>query len=78
MTITLENDHITDISVDDISDMSNKAFVNMALRGMKDGFLGISDLTAYDDSAVDAVSGATCSSESLKEAVKEALDEAAK
>ncbi len=78
LTITLENDHITDISVDDISDMSNKAFVNMALRGMKDGFLGISDLTAYDDSAVDAVSGATCSSESLKEAVKEALDEAAK
>lgn len=65
VTVTVENGEITDITVDSYQD--DKQFFSSAESGV------ISEILREQDTDVDAVSGATFSSNGIKEAVADAL-----
>ena len=86
INLTVKEGKISGLTVaneDAISDTGNLSYVNRALNGTKKA-TGIAEqvtgleasMDALDAAQIDAVSGATCSSEGLKAAIKDALKQA--
>ena len=82
MLITIKNDKITDIQINPETSISktNLRYTNQALDGLRAAILSmdITDLNTDDDIDIDAVSTATCSSNAIKDCVKQALLDAKK
>lgn len=86
INLTVKEGKISGLTVaneDEISDTGNLSYMNRALNGTKKA-TGIAEqvtgleasMDALDAAQIDAVSGATCSSEGLKAAIKDALKQA--